>query len=242
VEASKIFNATCAGCHGLDGRGSERGPNIASRQEVVRRSDTELLRTLRNGISETGMPNFAALGNAKLQALVSYLRTLQGKSAHMPIPGDPKRGESLFFGTARCSECHVVNGKGGFIGSDLSGYAADSSPDEVRLAIVKPDRNAQNTRSQMRVMRVTLLNGKVVEGVVRNEDNFSIQLQSVDGDFHFIQKPEVADLKLSLKTLMPDNYGETLSAAELDDLVGYLMSVARSHADKAAKKQTQHEE
>ena len=238
AEASKIFNATCAGCHGLDGRGSERGPNIASRQEVVRRSDTELLRTLRNGISETGMPNFAALGNAKLQALVSYLRTLQGKSAHMPIPGDPKSGESLFFGAARCSECHLVNGKGGFIGSDLSGYAADSSPDEVRLAIVKPDREAKHSRQT----RVALLNGKVLEGVVRNEDNFSIQLQSVDGVFHFIQKPEVADVKPSLKTLMPDNYGQTLSAAELDDLVGYLMSVARSHEYKAAKKQKQNDD
>jgi cytochrome c oxidase cbb3-type subunit 3 len=239
AEASKIFNAACAGCHGLDGRGSERGPNIASRQEVVRRSDAELLRILRNGVSETGMPNFAALGDAKLESLVGYLRTLQGKSAHMPIPGDPKHGESLFFGPARCSECHMVNGKGGFIGSDLSGYAADSSPDEVRLAIVKPDRDAKHSRGQM---RVALLNGKVLEGVVRNQDNFSIQLQSVDGAFHFIQKSEVADVKPSAQPLMPDNYGQTLSAAELDDLVGYLMSVARSHAEKAAKKQKQNDD
>src|SRR6266849_6171477 len=34
AEASKTFAATCAGCHGLDGRGGERGPNIATRQEV----------------------------------------------------------------------------------------------------------------------------------------------------------------------------------------------------------------
>jgi cytochrome c oxidase cbb3-type subunit III len=157
----------------------------------------------------------------------------------MPIPGGPKRGESLFFGTVRCSECHMVNGKGGFIGSDLSGYAADSSPDEVRLAIVRPNRDGKHSRGQM---RVALLNGKIVEGVVRNEDNFSIQLQSVDGVFHFIQKPEVADVKPSAQPLMPDNYGQTLSAAELDDLVGYLMSVARSYADKAAKKQKQNDD
>src|SRR5260370_20423587 len=154
----------------------------------------------------------------------------------MPIPGDPKHGESLFFGTARCSECHMVKGKGGFIGSDLSGYAADSSPDEVRLAIVKPNRDAKHSRGQV---RVALLNGKVLEGVVRNEDNFSIQLQSVDGTFHFIQKPEAADIKPSAQPLMPDNYGQTLSAAELPDLLGHLMSVVRSHAEKAAKKETQ---
>lgn len=234
AEAAKTFTAICAGCHGLDGRGSERGPNIASRQEVVRRSDAELLRTLQNGISETGMPNFAVLGDAKLKALVSYLRTLQGKSGPVPIPGDPKQGESLFFGTARCSECHMINGKGGFIGSDLSAYAADSSPDEIRLAIVKPDRDTRHSQGEL---SVTLLNGKLLEGVVRNEDNFSLQLQSGDGTFHFIPKPEVAAVKPSSQLLMPDNYGQTLTAAEIDNIVGYLMTVARSSSNKSAKKQ-----
>jgi putative heme-binding domain-containing protein len=239
AEPSKVFNAICAGCHGLDGRGSERGPNISSRPEVVRRSDAELLQTLRNGISETGMPNFAALGDAKLVSLVGYLRTLQGKSAHAPIPGDPKRGESLFFGAARCSDCHMINGKGGFIGADLSGYAADSSPDEVRLAIEKPAGDTKRSRGQM---RVALLNGQVVEGVVRNEDNFSLQLQSMDGAFHFIQKPEVAAVESSARPLMPDDYGQTLSAAERDDLVGYLMTVARSSAVKATKNKKHNDE
>src|SRR3984957_1711549 len=48
--ARQIFAGTCAGCHGLDGRGAERGPNIATRVEVRRRSDEELLRILRNGV------------------------------------------------------------------------------------------------------------------------------------------------------------------------------------------------
>lgn len=234
AEASKTFAATCAGCHGLDGRGGERGPNIASREEVRRRSDTELLQTLRNGISETGMPNFAALGDAKLKELVSYLRTLQGKSAPMAIPGNPQRGESLFFGAARCSECHMINGKGGFIGSDLSVYAGDSSPDEVRPAIVNPDGDSRHRRGQV---QVTLLDGRVWEGMVRNEDNFSLQLQSLDGVFHLIQKREVATVKQSPQPLMPDDYGQTLSSAELDDIVGYLMSAARRAVEKTPKNQ-----
>jgi putative heme-binding domain-containing protein len=239
AEASKTFASTCAGCHGLDGRGGERGPNIASRQEVQRRSDEELLRIVRNGISETGMPNFAFLGSAKIEALVSYLRVLQGKSAAMPIPGDSKRGESLFFGKAQCSQCHAVNGKGGFIGSDLSVYATGASPAEISRAIVNPDRDAKQSRGKV---SVTFLDGRSLEGVVRNEDNFSLQLQSLDGTFHLIQKAEVGLVKPSGQPLMPEDYGKTLSPAELDDIVGYLMRIAQKAPDQApTKKERDHD-
>lgn len=226
MEAGKTFAATCAGCHGLDGRGAERGPNIATRPEVSRRSDDELLETLRNGVPASGMPSFSALGDAKLAAMVSYLRTLQRKNAAAPISGNAQHGESLFFGKARCSDCHSINGKGGFIGSDLSDYAAGSSAAEIKNAITNPDIDAQQSRNKT---LVTLRDGRSWEGSIRNEDNFSLQLQSLDGAFHLIQKSEVAVMKPANQPLMPDDYGKSLSPAELGDIVGYLMSVARAH-------------
>src|SRR5450432_1526465 len=127
AEARKTFSATCAACHGLDGHGGERGPDIASRQ-VQKHSDEQLIRTVRNGISETGMPNFAFLGDAKIAALVSYLRVLQGASTPSPMPGNPQKGEVLFGGAAQCAQCHMAAGSGGFIATDLSAFAAGSSP------------------------------------------------------------------------------------------------------------------
>lgn len=233
-EARKTFEATCAGCHGLDGRGGERGPNIATRQEVVRRSDSDLLKTLRNGITASGMPSFAALGNAKLSALVSYLRSLQGKGASVAIPGDPQRGEAIFIGVAGCSTCHMVQGRGGFIGPDLTGYAARSSANEIRKVIVSPGKDSSQRRG---VVRVTLRDGRRWEGIVRNEDNFSLQLQSLDGSFHLIQKSEVMETIPSERPLMPGDYGKTLTPSQLDDLVGYLMSAARKAMAKAPTKQ-----
>ncbi len=179
------------------------------------------------------MPNFAALGDAKLKALVSYLRTLQGKSAAMPIPGNAQHGESLFFGTARCSQCHMLNGRGGFIGPDLSVYAADSTPNEIRHSIVNSEPDRRHSLGQA---RVTLRDGKVWEGVVRNEDNFSLQLQSLDGAFHLIQKSDIAKIEPSSQPLMPNNFGQTLSPAELDDLVGFLMKTAKNAPEQAPKK------
>jgi cytochrome c oxidase cbb3-type subunit 3 len=222
--AGQFFTGVCASCHGLDGLGSERGPNIATRPEIRRRSDEDLLTILRNGVPMTGMPNFSTLGEPRLQALVKYVRTLQGRSDAMPIPGDPRRGAALFSGRAQCSQCHMVQGVGGFIGSDLSAYAADYLPEQIRQTILTaPDRNGDAVP-----VVVTLADGRVWDGVVRNEDNFSIQLQSSDGAFHLIQKSEIASQKASSQPLMPEDYGQRLTAAELDDLVGYLMSVARS--------------
>jgi cytochrome c oxidase cbb3-type subunit III len=226
ANGGKTFAATCAGCHGLDGRGGERGPNIATRQEVLRRSDAELLQTLRNGIPASGMPAFLQLGDGKLAEVVSYLRTLQGKNSNAPIAGDAQNGESLFFGKARCSECHSINGRGGFVGSDLSDYAAGFSASEVKNAVVNPDSDAKQSRSTVVVI---LSDGKSWEGMVRNEDNFSLQLQSLDGVFHFIQKSQVAEIKPSGQPLMPDRYDQLIPPAELDDIVGYLLTVARTH-------------
>jgi cytochrome c oxidase cbb3-type subunit 3 len=240
AEAKKTFEATCAGCHGLDGRGGERGPNIATRQEVVRKSDNELFKILRNGIPASGMPSFASLGNTKLAAMLVYLRSLQGKGPLAAVPGNPKDGEALFFGAAHCSDCHMVQGKGGFIGPDLSVYAAASSVDEIKTALVSPGgRDPSRARG---VVTITLHDGKRLEGIIRNEDNFSVQIQSLDGSFHLLQKSEVGEIARSQQSLMPADYGKTLSPSQLDDLVSYLMIAARKATEQPANKHNWEEE
>ena len=234
ASSKKAFEKTCAGCHGLDGRGGERGPDIATRQEVVRRTDAQLFKTVHDGISASGMPSFASLGTPQLTALVSYLRSLQGKGPNAKVPGNPKAGQTLFFGAARCSECHMVQGKGGFIGPDLSVYAAASSTNEIEKAIVSPGgRDPSRSRG---VVTITLHDGRHLEGVVRNEDNFSVQIQSVDGGFHLVQKSEVREITRLKDSLMPTDYGKTLSPSQLDDLVGYLMTAARKASEQPARK------
>src|SRR5579864_3038416 len=136
----QTFDSSCASCHGLDGKGGERAPDIATRPEITHLSDQELLKVLRAGIPEKGMPPFAALGPAKLSALLSYIRSLQGKGAAMPVSGNTKRGKELFWGKAGCSECHMVNGAGGFLGRDLSKYGENHSVAEIHTAIVDPEK------------------------------------------------------------------------------------------------------
>jgi putative heme-binding domain-containing protein len=226
----KTFESVCAACHGLDGRGGERGPNIATREEVQRLTDEETSHILQSGIPGAGMPAFATLGASKIKAVIGYLRVLQGQNQDASIPGDAQRGKSLFFGQAGCAKCHMINGVGGFLGADLSSYASKASIEDIRSAITDPNKDLD---PQARTALVTTREGRKFMGIARNEDNFSLQLQSLDGTFHLLRKSDLEHLEYQPKSLMPSDYGSVLNRAELDDLVSYLVSTAR------AAKQTQ---
>jgi cytochrome c oxidase cbb3-type subunit III len=220
----QTFDANCASCHGLDGRGGERAPDIATRQEITRLSDQDLLKVLRTGIPEKGMPPFAGLGSAKLAGLMSYVRKLQGRGRAIPIAGgNTAQGRELYWGKAGCSSCHMVNGTGGFLGRDLSNYGESHSLSEIRAVIVEPEKM---TGSHGRAAEVTTKTGEMYSGVVRNEDNFSLQLQSAEGVFHFFAKSDLAGLSYRQESVMPSDYGTQLNAAELDALAAYLGGIA----------------
>jgi putative heme-binding domain-containing protein len=225
----QLFVSTCAGCHGLDAKGGEHAPNIATVPDVQKLSDSALTRIVHDGIPAAGMPGFGSVLKAgQISEVVNYLRVLQGKTKPVLIPGNPDAGRAIFFGKANCAQCHMVEGKGGFIAADLSGYGSTHSPEAIRESILAP--NAKLDR-RTQIATVTAKSGKTYTGIARNEDNFSIQLQTPDGAFHLFQKSEIASLRYEPRTLMPDSYGKTLTKNQIDDLVSYL---AKSGGEQGA--------
>lgn len=215
----QIFSSTCAGCHGLDGKGSERAPNLAA-GAVQQLSDREIFRIVKDGIPGTAMPAFHTLGDGELHALVIYLRALQGRGPAVASSGNPSRGKALFFGAAKCSACHLAEGKGGFIARDLSDYGSSHSPGEILHRIQAPESDEQVGN---RLATVITRDGRKYSGMVRNEDNFSLQLQSMDGTFHLFTKPDLQQVEYGTQPLMPANYGVVLSREQLNDIVSYLI-------------------
>jgi cytochrome c oxidase cbb3-type subunit III len=215
----RVFNSNCSGCHGLDGRGGDKGPNIAAKAL----SDVQVSAIISNGIPGTGMPAFHQLGGPQVRNLISYLRILQGKLVERTLPGDPTRGKAIFVGKGECSNCHAISGAGGFLGPDLSAYGSDMPAKAIRDEIVRADRIAPfGYQSAVATTR----DGDHLEGVIRNEDNFSVQLLTPDGSFHFLQKSDLQKVERPAQPLMPTNYSERLTPSELNDLVSYLMNAA----------------
>jgi len=207
-------------------RGSERAPNIAERANVQRLSDAQISHIIENGVPGTGMPGFHLLEPSDVQAIVGYLRILQGRKRTLKLPGNPDRGETIFFGKGGCSGCQLIAGKGGFIASDLSAYAGSRAVEQIRGAITNPTRGDR----QARLVTVTTRSDEKYSGRIRNEDNFSLQLQALDGTFAFVAKSDVDNLEYRSQTLMPTDYGSILTPDELNDVVSYLMRVANVSA------------
>lgn len=232
----ELFESSCAGCHGLDGRGGEKGPNIATRAEISRRSDGEILAVLQNGIPGAGMPAFARLGDTKLQAVVQHLRSLQGLTEKNEVVGNAEEGKRLFFKEGGCASCHMINGAGGFLGSDLSNYGAITPVGDMREQITNHDQSLRT-----KALVVSTRDGRQLSGFSRNEDNFSLQLQTLDGKFYFLDKSVVARVDHSSAAAVDAE--NKLRKSDLDAIMSYLVRVAQNSQDGVKwKMQRKHNE
>jgi cytochrome c oxidase cbb3-type subunit III len=223
LRGKSIFDLKCATCHGLDGLGGEHAPDIVRRLSMRTLSDQALLDLIHEGITEAGMPSFANLGDENDRSLVTYIRFLQGKSAGKSgSAGDPARGGNLFFGKAGCSACHS---RGQFIAEDLTGFARDHQAGEIREAILRPAGGPPEAATAV------ARDGRKFSGMIRNEDNVSMQLQDGDGRFYLLMKSTLASVHRKTGEPMPVDYGHRLSSSEIDDLVAYILHEAHAPDD-----------
>jgi cytochrome c oxidase cbb3-type subunit III len=221
ARGKSVFEVKCATCHGLDGLGGEHAPDIVRRPDVKALSEEAWLKLIHNGIPEEGMPGFPSLGGEDAHAVVAYLRFLQGRSAESSVPGDPARGHDLFFGKSGCAACHQIGSRGQFVVGDLAGFARDHPADEIRDAIRRPTGGPQV------VVTAVTRDGRKFSGMIRNEDNASLQLQDDDGRLYLLMKSGLVSVQRKIGDPMPLDYGRRLSSSELDDLVGYILREAR---------------
>lgn len=206
--------------------GTQRAPNIITNPQVTKLSATEITSIVSGGVPETGMPAFQGLGKPAIDSVVTYVRELQGKQSSRRLPGNPRNGETLFFGPGGCSSCHMAAGRGGFIGPDLTAYSQTHSADQIKATIINPAER----ESYAVMVTATTKSGERYEGILRNEDNFSLQLQSADGKFHFFSKADLKTIARNPGSIMPSDYESKLTAAGLNDVVSYLLTLGNSSA------------
>jgi cytochrome c oxidase cbb3-type subunit III len=239
VAGESQFRANCAFCHGLGARGGGRGPDLTRAQKRRGKTDADLFRTINDGIPGTAMPQNGTtsqgvgMTGAEIWQVISYIRSVE-KKAPAVSAGDAGRGDKLFHGAAGCYTCHMVQGKGGRLGPDLTYVASARSLDALIESVRFPSQRLatgliENTKEfpqEYETVSVVTAEGKEYTGVALNEDNFSVQMMDLQQQIHVFDKDSLKSFKKSRESLMPPYDEKILPQQDLNDILAYLFQVS----------------
>ena len=193
----RLFEARCAACHGADGAGGERGPNIVDSRKGRVRSKETLREVIKNGIPEGGMPSFN-FSEQDMESVLTFLGSLTAPAVESAVAGDATAGAEFFFGKGKCSGCHMVQGRGGVLGPDLSNLGQ-----ERRLVLIDQALRNPQSAGAYRVATVRTRDNRAIRGLIKNETNFDLQLLGLDGTMHLLDKAQIAGIDREKQSLMP---------------------------------------
>ena len=219
IEAgARVYVADCALCHGANGDGVD-GVNLRTGRFRTARSDDDLRRIVTTGVAGSRMPSFA-LGAAELDGIVAYIRAGFDPSGVAVKVGDPARGQAIFEGEGRCVGCHRVNGVGGRrLAPDLGEIGVTRTAAALQRTLLDPSAALLPIN---RPIRAVTRDGTAIRGRRLNEDTYTVQLIDSDGRLRSLVKADLTEYEVSLTPTMRPT---TLSAEQVADVIGYLLSL-----------------
>jgi putative heme-binding domain-containing protein len=217
LAGAKVFATSCSGCHGANGEGG-RGPNLTMGRAIRRLNDRGMFATIRTGVPGTDMPP-TNLPDDDTWRLVAFVRNLSAPANESKLPGDPDAGAAIFFGKGGCADCHMIRGRGGFLGPDLTDAGALHTVPQLRESLLKP--NARIADGYQGVT-ATMQDGAKLSGVARNDDNYSVQILGAKGDLHLLSKADLREVLFQKNSLMPADYARRLTPDEISNVLAFL--------------------
>jgi putative heme-binding domain-containing protein len=233
-EGEAIYNQTCTACHGKDGSAGEMAPAVAApSRRYNRATDAAVFDAIKNGIPQTQMAPFGSkFSDDQIWKVVAYIHGLRGTAIDAPTQGNAANGEQFFWAKGQCGTCHMIKGKGSLLGPDLSNLAGMRKTQSIVNALTKalhriPGDGGTHDSVLMPLqtyqpVRVTLPDGKTLNGVLRNEDSFSLQVFGTDNQLHLLDRSKLKEVYYEPKSLMPTDYDKRLTAEEFQDLMAFL--------------------
>jgi cytochrome c oxidase cbb3-type subunit III len=232
------FRINCALCHGLGARGGGRGPALTTAHKKHAHTDAEMFQTISNGIPGTAMPANGTNGQGvgmtdeEIWQIITYIRSQEVKAPAKPL-GNGARGKELFYGDANCSLCHMVDGKGGRLGPELTGVGASRTREAIIDSVRNPSRRlawglteaTKEFPQEYETVTAVTADGEQIKGVTLNEDSFSVQIMDTSEQIHLLEKNTLKSFQKSRESAMPKYNADTLSDKDLDDIVAFLVSL-----------------
>jgi putative heme-binding domain-containing protein len=131
------------------------------------------------------------------------------------LPGDVNRGRDVYGST--CAKCHSPQQGRPRIGADLSGIN-NKTKEELLNSILNPSASID---PRFINYIVTTKDGRIYDGIMGNETPGTVTLRNADGDVTILRK-NIAELRASSLSLMPEGLEKSLSKQQIADLIAYL--------------------
>ena len=128
------------------------------------------------------------------------------------------RGRVVFNKT--CAACHLMYGEGGKIGPNLTG-SNRANLDYLLLNSLDPSADVPES---YRMVIVQTVDGRVLNGVIAEENNQRIILKTVDQPELIVSKADIDARKVSELSMMPAGQLQKLKDQELFDLIKYMQT------------------
>jgi putative heme-binding domain-containing protein len=219
TNGAAMFRNRCAGCHGPDARGY-LGPDLTGFW-AAGGADDRMFQIVRRGVDGTEMPpaDPQRVPDRDIWQMLAYVRTL-GAVPPAPPTGDAVNGERIF--RANCSSCHLVGGRGGQLGPDLSRIGS-ARPRTGLLAKLRGTSTV--IRPGYEPVTLVTREGQRIRGVRKNEDEFSIQIMDAREQLQGYLKTNLSELTSDKQSLMPVYGPDRLNDGDVDDLLRYLTTL-----------------
>ncbi len=138
--------------------------------------------------------------------------------------GKADRGREVFFkaGLTACANCHRVQGRGQWVGPDLSTIGTKYGKDELLRSILSPSAAiGYNFRSVV----VGMDDGQILTGLALEDTPDRLVLKTAEGKRVVAKSGDVEIRKISEVSLMPEGLAQAMQEQELVDLLTYLSSL-----------------
>jgi putative heme-binding domain-containing protein len=232
------FRINCALCHGLGAHGGGRGPDLTRAIKKHTHNDAEMFQVISNGIPGTAMPANGTNGQGvgmtdeEIWQIITYIRSLEVKTS-VQSAGNAARGKTLFYGDANCSLCHIVSGKGGRLGPELTGVGGSRTHEALAESVRDPSRRlawglTESTKEfpqEYESVTVVTADGTEIKGVTLNEDSFTVQIMDANEKIHLFDKAMLRSFQKSRQSAMPKYGSDVLSDKDLSDIIAFLVGV-----------------
>jgi putative heme-binding domain-containing protein len=142
----------------------------------------------------------------------------------LTTPSDLQAGRRVFAHPQGpgCLICHKVEGQGGLVGPDLTGYARGRTVETMVKSILEP---AAEVAPQFAPWILEMKDGRTLEGMIVHENEGKIIIGRADGTTETIGSADVTSRSPTTGSVMPAGLADRMTRGEFRSVINYLQSL-----------------